>query len=109
MPKLDGRTAADILALIGRKSGSYTPEWRFDPQSPDGGTALAMLFSEMFCGTIDRLDRFPDKCSLEFLNMLGVSAKPVSPAVGTACSAHSRGRGGARIHKKGNSAFHGQG
>lgn len=34
MPKLDGRTAADILALIGRKSGSYTPEWRFDPQSP---------------------------------------------------------------------------
>ena len=107
MPKLDGRTAADILALIGRKSGSYTPEWRFDPQSPDGGTALAMLFSEMFCGTIDRLDRFPDKCSLEFLNMLGVSAKPVSP--GDCCSAHSRGRGGARIHKKGNSAFHGQG
>ena len=48
IPKLDGRTAADILALIGRKSGSYTPEWRFDPQSPDGGTALAMLFSEMF-------------------------------------------------------------
>ena len=72
MLKLDGRTAADILALIGRKSGSYTPEWRFDPQSPDGGTALAILFSEMFCGTIDRLDRFPDKCSLEFLNMLGV-------------------------------------
>ena len=91
IPKLDGRTAADILALIGRKSGSYTPEWRIDPQSPDGGTALAILFSEMFCGTVDRLDRFPDKCCLDFLNMLGVSAKPVSPAVGTVAARIAEG------------------
>lgn len=105
MPKLDGRTAADILALIGRKSGSYTPEWRFDPQSPDGGTALAMLFSEMFCGTIDRLDRFPDKCSLEFLNMLGVSAKPVSPAVGTAAARIAEGAEERVYIKKGTQLF----
>lgn len=105
IPKLDGRTAADILALIGRKSGSYTPEWRFDPQSPDGGTALAILFSEMFCGTIDRLDRFPDKCSLEFLNMLGVSAKPVSPAVGTAAARIAEGAEERVYIKKGTQLF----
>lgn len=83
-PKLDSRSVNDILAEIKRKSESYTPEWRFDQSDPDGGAALAQLFAEMFYGTIDRYNRFPDKCYLEFLNMLGVSAGAVSPAVGMA-------------------------
>lgn len=81
-PKLDSRRVSDIIAEIKRKSESYTPEWRFDPERPDGGAALAQIFSEMFFETIDRYNRFPDKCYLEFLNMLGVSAGAVSPAVG---------------------------
>ena len=108
-PKLDGRTAADILALIGRKSGSYTPEWRFDPENPDGGTALATLFAEMFSGTVDRLDRFPDKCSLEFLNLMGVGAKPVSPAVGTAAARIAEGADERVYIKKGTQLFTDQG
>lgn len=83
-PKLDSRNVNDILAEIKRKSESYTPEWRFDLSNPDGGAALAQLFAEMVYGTIDRYNRFPDKCYLEFLNMLGVSAGAVSPAVGMA-------------------------
>ena len=55
-PKLDGRTVSDVLTLIDEKSRAYTPEWKFNANDPDGGTALAMLFSEMFCGTVDRLD-----------------------------------------------------
>mgnify|MGYP000330854491 FL=1 len=85
-PKLDGRTVSDVLTLIDEKSRAYTPEWKFNANDPDGGTALAMLFSEMFCGTVDRLDRFPDKCSLEFLNLIGVSAKPAAPALGVAAA-----------------------
>ena len=83
-PKLDGRTVDDILAEIKRKSELYTPEWRFDLSNPDGGAALAQLFAEMFFGTVDRYNRYPDKCYIEFLNMLGVCAKSVSPAVGLA-------------------------
>lgn len=105
IPKLDGRTTADIAALVGRKSVSYTPEWRFDPENPDGGTALALLFAEMFCGTVDRLDRFPDKCSLEFLNLLGVGAKPVSPAVGTAAARIAEGADERVFVKKGSQLF----
>lgn len=104
-PKLDGRTVSDILALISEKSRAYTPEWKFDEKRPDGGTALSMLFAEMFCGTIDRLDRFPDKCSLEFLNLLGVSAKPVSPAVGTACATLAEGTRERVYIKKGTQLF----
>lgn len=83
-PKLDSRTVEDILAEIKRKSKLYTPEWRFDLSNPDGGVALVRLFAEMFFGTIDRYNRYPDKCYIEFLNMLGVCAKSVSPAVGMA-------------------------
>ncbi|MGN0688044.1 MAG: baseplate J/gp47 family protein [Oscillospiraceae bacterium] len=85
-PKLDSRTAEDILALIKQKSEVYTPEWLLDYDNTDGGAALARLFAEMFHGTIDRFNRFPDKCYLEFLNMVGVCAKSVSPALGMACA-----------------------
>lgn len=84
IPKLDSRTINDILAEIKKKSEFYTPEWRFDFENPDAGAALAQLFAEMFYDTIDRYNRFPDKCYLEFLNMLGVSARSVTPAVGMA-------------------------
>lgn len=85
-PKPDGRTVRDLIAEIRKKSVSYTPEWRFDPDDMDAGGALATIFSEMFFETIDRYNRFPDKCYLEFLNMQGVCAKPVSPAVGLAAA-----------------------
>ncbi len=83
-PKLDSRNEKDILSLIRQKSEVYTPEWRFDPDEPDAGVAIARIFSEMFYETIDRYNRFPDKCYLEFLNMQGVCAKPVSPSEGLA-------------------------
>ncbi len=85
-PKLDRRTVDDILALIKQKSEYYTPEWTLDFDDPDGGAALAQLFAEMFYGTIDRYNRFPDKCYLEFLNMIGVCAKSVSPSLGMAAA-----------------------
>lgn len=85
-PKLDGRTEKDILSLIRKKSEVYTPEWRFDPEEPDAGAAIAQIFSGMFYETIDRYNRFPDKCYIEFLNMQGVCAKPVSPAEGMAAA-----------------------
>ena len=83
-PKLDGRSTQDILAQIKKKSEFYTPEWRYDPEDMDAGGALARIFAEMLYETLDRYNRFPDKCYLEFLNMQGVCAKPVSPAVGMA-------------------------
>lgn len=104
-PRLDGRTVSDILALFSEKSKVYTPEWKYDENNPDGGTALAMLFSEMFCGTVDRLDRFPEKCSLEFLNLMGVSAKPVSPAVGVAAAELAEGANRRVFIEKGTQLF----
>lgn len=104
-PKLDGRDLNDILAEIKRKSEAFTPEWNFDIERPDGGGALARLFAEMFCETVDRFDRFPDKCYPEFLNMIGVSAKSASPAIGTACAEMVEGASQSVYIKKGSELF----
>lgn len=105
LPKLDNRSVEDILALIREKREFYTPEWNFDSDNPDGGAALAKLFAEMFYGTIDRYNRFPDKCFLEFLNMTGVCAKSVTPAVGMACVKLVDGASESVYVKKGTQLF----
>ena len=104
-PKLDSRTVDDILSEIKRKSELYTPEWRFDTANPDGGAALARLFAEMFYGTVDRYNRYPDKCYIEFLNMLGVCAKSVSPSVGMARADLAGGTPHSVFIKKGTMLF----
>lgn len=104
-PKLDGRSLEDILAEIKHKSEVYTPEWRLDWKVPDGGGALARLFAEMFFETVDRYNRFPDKSYLEFLNMLGVCTKTVSPAVGMAAAKMTPGAARSVFIKKNTRLF----
>ena len=105
LPKLDERTVADILAEIKKKSEFYTPEWRADFDDPDAGAALARLFAEMFYDTIDRYNRFPEKCYIEFLNMIGVCAKNVAPAVGMAGAALVEGAQDSVFIKAGTQLF----
>lgn len=104
-PKLDKRTVNDIISEIKKKSEFYTPEWRFDPEDMDAGGALSRIYAEMMYETIDRVNRFPDKCYLEFLNMQGVCAKPVSPAVGMATAQLVDGAPGAVVIPKGTQLF----
>lgn len=104
-PKLDSRGPEDILAEIRHKSEVYTPEWRLDFKQPDGGGALARLFAEMFFETVERYNRFPDKSYLEFLNMLGIGDKAVSPAVGMAEAKMVPGAAGSVFIKKNTRLF----
>lgn len=104
-PKLDGRSMEDILAEIRYKSEVCTPEWRFDPKTPDGGGALARLFAEMFFETVDRYNRFPEKSYLEFLNMLGICTKAVSPAMGMAAAKMAPGAAQSVFIKKNTRLF----
>lgn len=38
--EFDQRTKEEILEQIEKKAKSYVPEWRFDKENPDIGTAL---------------------------------------------------------------------
>jgi hypothetical protein len=78
-PNLDDRVWQDIVdeakALIPR----YNPEWT-DHNPSDLGITLVELFAWLVEGMIYRMNRVPDKNFIEFLNLLGITRDPASPA-----------------------------
>lgn len=71
-----------IQNSIKKRAESYTPEWRFNIENPDIGSALALVFAEMITGTIKRFSQIPMKNRIAFLNALNVSMLPAVPAHG---------------------------
>ena len=84
-PLLDPRTPEQIRARIRALAASYTPEWRYEGTENDPGAALAELFAEMYSQSVDRLNAWPEKLYVEFLNMVGYREPAPVPAEGTVC------------------------
>ncbi len=63
-------------------AAAYTPEWRFDPENPDAGTALALLYAELFSGTEERFKKLSEKHRYAFFDMLALAAQPAQAAGG---------------------------
>lgn len=85
IPSMDSRNREDILKYIRSVSKTYTPEWRFDPENPDPGAALAMIYADLFEGNIRRFNRIPERYRIAFYNELGAYIRPSVPAEGYAC------------------------
>lgn len=81
-PDIDKRTRKDIIEYMKKTSITYTPEWRFDEDNPDIGTALSFIFADMFSETIKRFNRVPEKNVIAFLNSTGAKLLPAMPANG---------------------------
>ncbi len=84
-PLLDPRTPEQIRAELRALAASYTPEWRYEGTENDPGAALAELFTEMYSQSVDRLNAWPEKLYVEFLNMVGYREPAPMPAGGTVC------------------------
>ena len=82
VPECDARKYEDILKEIECLSEKYTPEWRFSPDNPDAGTALACVFARRMSETIERFNKMPLNHKRRFYNILGASALPAVPASG---------------------------
>ena len=82
--ELDGRTREDILDFIGAAAGQYTPEWRFDRENPDGGTALASVYADMYLKMLGRFNRVLSKHRIGFFNSIRAGVLPPAPSVGYA-------------------------
>lgn len=80
--EFDQRTKKDILEQIKKKSISYVPEWRFDVENSDIGTALAQVYGEMLLGTVKKLNFLPYKNQISFFNALEASLLPSVPSKG---------------------------
>jgi hypothetical protein len=84
MIPLDPRTKNDIVEYITAAAPLYVPEWRFDPDYPDAGAAVALIFASMFEETIERFNQAPQKNHIAFLNQLDISPLPPAAAEGYA-------------------------
>lgn len=80
--EMDSRSREDIINEIRRIAPSYTPEWRFDQENPDVGTALAVLFADMLADTIRKFNRVPEKNRISFFDHIGAKLLPAVPASG---------------------------
>jgi hypothetical protein len=81
IPVVDDRDRERLIAQIKRIAPFYTPEWKFNPDDPDPGTALALMFIHLLEGNIRRLNQVPYKSFLAFLNRFHVDLAPAQPAV----------------------------
>ncbi len=85
-PKIDSRTAKEIVQQVKALLNVYAPNWREDPLNPVTGkpegisTALLNIFTRFAEIIIERLNQVPDKNFLAFLNLLGASRFPPQPA-----------------------------
>ena len=70
----------EIIRKIGAVAASYTPEWDFNPESPDIGSALALVYADMLGETARQMDRLGYKNQLAFFGSLGAERKPAVPA-----------------------------
>lgn len=82
--EIDKRTKEDLLHYIESAAAVYTPEWRFDPENPDAGTALACVWADMLAKSIGQLGRALEKNRIAFFNRLAAGILPPVPASGYA-------------------------
>ncbi len=77
-PKIiDQKTTDKLLDRIKTLANSYTPDWHPDMKNPDFGSALALIFRDMYIEQIDRVNRTADKQRRDLVNLLDPS--PIRP------------------------------
>lgn len=82
--KFQGKSREEIFERTARLAESYTPEWKFDTQNPDGGSVIGMIFAEQIRENLGKLPRVMENYHREFFNLFGLSLRPAHPAGGVA-------------------------
>lgn len=99
IPKLDNRDFNDLMKEVKHLSKNYTPEWNFDETSSDFGVVFAKVFCHMMENTISLYNKTSYNHYLTFLNMLGTTLRPASPAAGMIVARVTPESNGAYIDK----------
>ncbi len=79
---LDDRSWQKLVDQIEEKAESYTPEWRFNRENPDAGTALAEIFAKMQARTIGQYNLLSEKYRRHFFTCLNTKLKQAQPSIG---------------------------
>jgi hypothetical protein len=80
--RIDPGRKKELHSRISELAASYAPEWIFDPNDPDIGSVIAMLFAEQMAGSVDRFGQVVEKYRTELVNLLNIGLLPAYPAEG---------------------------
>lgn len=78
-PDLDDRTWQDLSAQMRALRTTYAPQWTDDRPS-DIGITLIELFAWLGEGLIYRLNQVPERNYIAFLDLMGITRDPATPA-----------------------------
>ena len=78
-PRLDDRTAQDIVDEAKRRIAALVPDWT-DHNVSDPGIALVELFAWMTELTLYRLNQVPERLYVKFLELVGIELFSAVPA-----------------------------
>ena len=72
-PTLDGRDEDALRSALEARAAAYVPEW--DPENPDGATALLGIGAEFGAALVDRVDRLPAAQRRAFADIVGTDRR----------------------------------
>lgn len=79
-PMIMDQDQAKLIRKLKEMVPYFAPEWRFDPDNPDAGSALFLMFLELLEGNIERLNELPMKHFTVFLNQFGMQLHTATSA-----------------------------
>jgi len=90
-----------ILDRMDQLAKSYTPDWAPDFKTPDFGSALALIFKDMYLEQAQRINRLPEKQRRDIVNLF--DPLPYGPAAskGFVCFELSEGASDGLFLEKG--------
>lgn len=82
IPEMNRQTRENTIERLKKLGEIYLPEWRFDDENPDIGTALILIYSGIYEDTLKKFNELPKKNMLEFFKYAKASLLGMEPARG---------------------------
>lgn len=91
LPNLDDRSFEQLMVEAQARIPGYTPEWTNHGIESDPGITIVELFAFLTESFLYRLNRFPERNRLKFLQLLGIPLQPAAAAEGIIVVHNERG------------------
>lgn len=82
IPQMEKRSKEDIISYMKKCAKQYVPEWRYDEEQPDAGTAMVSIFADMMYDNIQKFNMSVAGDLFSFFDGVNAKLLPASPAEG---------------------------
>lgn len=82
IPQMEKMSKEDIIGYMRKCAKQYVPEWRYDEEQPDAGTALVSIFADMMYDNIKKFNMSVAGDLFSFFDGVNARLYPASPAEG---------------------------